>query len=637
MADDTRVGLPDLPLKPDEMTEAERILGLGDHAQALARFIAVCRTPMTIGIQGGWGTGKTSLMRMVEQSLKKEGVKTHGIWFNTWQYSQFSQEGRLAFSMLMNLTRKLRGVEAKNWPTDRARSAFKRFAVGLLKASALVAGTAVGTRLAGGDFDGEKLLDAFQGDDERLDDAMLFERLRDDFSAIVKQFTEATKCDKVVFYVDDLDRLQPARAIELLEVMKNFLDVDGAIFVLAIDYDVVVRGLQERKGYEDVGHMAEECKSFFDKLIQVPYRMPTASYKADRFLCEHFKDLHGRLPDFVEKNAKALLDVSIGNNPRSIKRLLNLHSLLRNLVVIKKTKKLADAQLNQLLVLTCIQMAYVRMYSLIAANSVYPGPEQILVAFTMIDDIQRDLVGNSDDLSEVNAEDAIEGIIKKVRQGDYKEVIKAKEGAFADAVRLVANEVAHTRSVQASKHHRNMAVLAKLLFKAIDNDNNKTIDEQERKWLEEVLDLAKSTSVVQEEDLDASAASRTARMNFYHLSASGPDGRPFLQPDCLLMFRDPKGRDEGVFKTAPTARPDFEHKGAFMKVTFEGTQQTLSTVTREIFRRIQNEKPGTELFGIAERQGTVPMIQYWVVERDGRHISLADIVDQCRSRMSTQV
>ncbi|MDC3956923.1 hypothetical protein KEG38_23890 [Polyangium jinanense] len=636
MADETRVGLPDLPLKPEDMTEAERILGLGDHAQALARFIAVCRTPMTIGIQGGWGTGKTSLMRMVEQSLKKEGVKTHGIWFNTWQYSQFSQEGRLAYSMLMNLTRKLRGVETKGWPTERARSAFKRFAVGLLKASALVAGTALGTRLAGGDFDGEKLLDAFQGEDERLDDAILFERLRDDFAEIVRQFKEATKCEKVVFYVDDLDRLQPARAIELLEVMKNFLDVDGAIFVLAIDYDVVVRGLQERKGYEDAGHMAEECKSFFDKLIQVPYRMPTASYKADRFLCEHFKDLHGRLPEFVDKNAKALLDVSIGNNPRSIKRLLNLHSLLRNLVVIKKTKKLADAQLNQLLVLTCIQMAYVRVYSLIAANCVYPGPEYVLVAFAMVDDIQRDLVSAAGDLNELNAEDAIEGIIRKVRQGEFKDVVKANEGAFADAVRLVANEIVHIRSAQSGRHLRNMSVLAKLLFKAIDTNNNKTIDENERKWLEEVLDLAKSTSVVQEEDIDTSAASRTARVNFYHLCAPGTDGRPLLSTDSVLLFRDPKGRDEGVFKAAPMAKPDVEHKGAFMKVTFEGSPQTLSTATREIFRRIQNEKPGAELFGTAEKQGTVPMIQYWVVEREGRQVPLSELVDQCRGRMSLQ-
>ncbi len=74
---------------------------------------------------------------------------------------------------------------------------------------------------------------------------------------------------RVVVFVDDLDRLQPQKAVEVLETMKIFLDCERCVFVLAVDYDVVARGVKAKYG-DTLSD--EKGKSFFDKIIQLPFK-----------------------------------------------------------------------------------------------------------------------------------------------------------------------------------------------------------------------------------------------------------------------------------------------------------------------------------------------------------------------------
>ena len=60
------------------------------HADALTEFIKYTSTPMTIGIQGEWGSGKTSLLNKIYHSLEKEGEKYLQIWINSWEHSLLS-------------------------------------------------------------------------------------------------------------------------------------------------------------------------------------------------------------------------------------------------------------------------------------------------------------------------------------------------------------------------------------------------------------------------------------------------------------------------------------------------------------------------------------------------------------------
>lgn len=84
-------------------------LGIAPYAEALSNFIARCDTPMTVAIQGDWGTGKTSLMNIVLERLRggssAQSIET--IWFATWQYAQFGATQSLSVSLLSTLLRKM--------------------------------------------------------------------------------------------------------------------------------------------------------------------------------------------------------------------------------------------------------------------------------------------------------------------------------------------------------------------------------------------------------------------------------------------------------------------------------------------------------------------------------------------------
>ena len=103
---------------------------------------------------------------------------------------------------------------------------------------------------------------------------------RDNFSEMVNLWVEGDDKKRVVICVDDLDRVQPVIALELLESIKNFLDVEGCVFVLAVDYEVVQQGMKEKLG---VDIQKTSGKSFFDKIVK-PFNMPKSSYDLKKYI-----------------------------------------------------------------------------------------------------------------------------------------------------------------------------------------------------------------------------------------------------------------------------------------------------------------------------------------------------------------
>jgi tRNA A37 threonylcarbamoyladenosine biosynthesis protein TsaE len=74
---DLLTGITDRPAR-----RAEDLLGLQQYAESLTQFILCCETPITIGIQGDWGAGKTSLMEMVQEtcwSAVSPGYRAFGV------------------------------------------------------------------------------------------------------------------------------------------------------------------------------------------------------------------------------------------------------------------------------------------------------------------------------------------------------------------------------------------------------------------------------------------------------------------------------------------------------------------------------------------------------------------------------
>lgn len=92
------IGVIDQPTSIDN-------LGMDKYMEGVAKFIKTTRTPLSISIQGDWGSGKTSLLKGIETKLnenqdEKNGqlqpqdttsnVKVKVVWFNVWEESQLN-------------------------------------------------------------------------------------------------------------------------------------------------------------------------------------------------------------------------------------------------------------------------------------------------------------------------------------------------------------------------------------------------------------------------------------------------------------------------------------------------------------------------------------------------------------------
>jgi len=347
-------GLRDNPIE----NKKEEKLGLTDYADSLSDFILICDTPITIAIQGDWGSGKTSMMNMISDTIKESTIC---IPFNSWQFSQFDLESYLHVTLLNQFLEKIGATETIKDFTSKVGRWMTKVAKTALVATA---DKALGGAAAGAIKD-----EMFAGDPTEIikEIANLKQKVQE---VLIKRLKEEGK-DRAVVFIDDLDRLAPEKAVELLEVLKIFLDIDKCVFVLAVDYKVVSQGLKKKFG-EDVGSM--KGKSFFDKIIQLPFNMPVSRYDADKYIIGILKSLNISFhPDDV-KEYRNLIESSIGFNPRSIKRLFNsfllILSVARKKNLFEESKQATlEERLRLLFGIQCMQTAWEDLYYFIIKNS----------------------------------------------------------------------------------------------------------------------------------------------------------------------------------------------------------------------------------------------------------------------------
>jgi hypothetical protein len=346
----TNLGLTDKPVG----SLAEESLGVKDYMEALSNFIETCETPMTIAIQADWGAGKTSMMNLVKERLSQKNKNIETIWFNTWQFSQFDMGDDLPISLLSQFVKRLGGEDSGE--VVKKLAGLTKKAGGMLAKVAL--GSAAGDLLDGGG----KVVDALF-DNDTLDVSEQIVKLKQDIETIVEKKITKDGNDRVVVFIDDLDRLVPEKAVELLEVMKLFLDIPRCVFVLAVDYNVVIKGLEKKFG-SNVDDL--KGKSFFDKIIQLPFNLPVAQYDVSKY----FKELlHGKFEykeDDIETFVK-LANSSVGFNPRSMKRLFNSLQLLKMVassknILVADSVATAEEKQRILFAILCLQTAYESMY-----------------------------------------------------------------------------------------------------------------------------------------------------------------------------------------------------------------------------------------------------------------------------------
>ncbi len=345
--------IPDIPCPEKDS------FGIHPYAKGLVKFIECTATPITIALQGEWGSGKTSLMNTLHGELCGPNGLFLPVWINTWEYALMRDSSSTLIQIISKMVQ-----QTANDNEAKRKVLFEK----VKKIGAVAAKTAI--TISGGD--GGSIDELFSNKSSSVGD------LRDELQETVNEKVRESGKRGFIFFIDDLDRINPPTAVELLELLKNIFTLENCVFVLAIDYDVVVKGLKPKFG-ELTDSNEREFRSFFDKIIQVPFSMPVGNYHVDEFLrdsllkigwCSSAQHENKLLMSRISEAAK----ITVGNNPRSLKRLLNNLSLIKciNEVQDKSDSSFLKEDLSVFLsfALVSMQIAYPKIYNVL---NKYPG------------------------------------------------------------------------------------------------------------------------------------------------------------------------------------------------------------------------------------------------------------------------
>lgn len=333
-----KTGCQDVPVA----SITEDMFDLSTYINGLCSFIRRCDTPITISIQGDWGSGKTSMMNMIRENL--QGT-VHSVWFNTWQFSQFDAGNSLVFSMIEVLLENLGCNEELRQRILNGLIGFSKTAIKVITEKG-ISGEAA-----------NKLGEMMEGGNVNFASEIL--HLKERFQNAINEKLKKEHKDRVVIFVDDLDRLQPVKAVELLEALKLFLDCENCVFVLAIDYEVVTLGIKQKF---NSGVADEKGKSFFDKIIQLPFKMPVAQYNIKKYIVGMMERLSVSTDEDEVSLFYNLIRYSTGFNPRSMKRLFNTFELL-DIITHSSLNEIRDPVRKRILfAVVCTQMCFEPFY-----------------------------------------------------------------------------------------------------------------------------------------------------------------------------------------------------------------------------------------------------------------------------------
>jgi predicted KAP-like P-loop ATPase len=271
-------------------------LNFSGVAETVAELVVQANArPISIGVAGAWGVGKSSMIKLVQAELeKRQSDKNRFVFvtFNAWLYQGYD-DARASLMDVIGDTLQ-REAKARQTGVEKTKEFLKRVRwTRVVKFAASVAATAAGfppIALAATALDtATKVLageDATTGA-ETLEDAAHkiteggagFVDPKTEYSppreidALRASFAEALNELGVtlVVLIDDLDRCLPETTISTLEAIRLFLFLPRTAFVIAADDQMIKHAVKRHF----VGLDDELVTNYFDKLIQIPIRVPT--------------------------------------------------------------------------------------------------------------------------------------------------------------------------------------------------------------------------------------------------------------------------------------------------------------------------------------------------------------------------
>lgn len=285
--------------------------------------------PYAISVDGLWGTGKTTIMKLLEKKLKEDDYPT--FWFNPWEYHQ-TQSVVLAF--LQKLATEFAHLFEGEKPLVGTKLLEVLLHVGMdavLKISTAKTISLKEIKLIAKEV--EEAEGGSKKEFEKYKDTV--EAIKSDFKALVTKIATEDhnrglrpQPKPLIIFFDDLDRCLPDDAVQLLEAVKNLFVVPGVqcIFVCGIDTRVAKQFIVEH--YAGIGE--EFAINYFRKIFNLSISMPYNPTSVEGMLADYaeslFKDIDTweNKSEKIELMAKMIYTRGIQTHNASLRKYLNI-------------------------------------------------------------------------------------------------------------------------------------------------------------------------------------------------------------------------------------------------------------------------------------------------------------------------
>ncbi len=287
--------------------------------------------PSSVGVYGDWGSGKSSLIRMSIKEFQEKEDDTVCIIFNGWLFEGYEDAKTALMGTILDTIQSKRTLtaKAKSCITGLYKSVDKfkllkngaKYGIDFLVTGGI--GTVTELTLknlfgklgdAGKEIDQETAIQAIQDELSNKEIRENIKQFQQNFSDLLAE----TNINRLVVFIDELDRCNPDTILETLEAIRLFLFTGNSVFIIGADERHISYAVK-RKFDEIEGQQINIGKEYLEKIIQYPIRIPRLNKEEVEFYitCLLFeKDLtpeeFKEIIEFLKREKlKSFLDFSI--------------------------------------------------------------------------------------------------------------------------------------------------------------------------------------------------------------------------------------------------------------------------------------------------------------------------------------
>lgn len=302
--------------EPILLTMNNDFLGTLKKAEAITNFIEhnekLLSSNNMIALYGEWGSGKSSILKTIEDKLNKEKYET--IWIDMWK--EESDYTNLNIKILNKILLSL------NIKSKQRKELLKSF---------LILGKGIKINVGPISYD---MRTNFEQLNKELENSQKTENFVLNFQERVDKYYQDTG-KQIIVFLDDIDRCSNDNMLNIIWNIKLLLSVKNIVFIFGIDRDAVTLALKNKYNNE-----ANKAYSFLEKIFPISFNVPHEFINKKNFDIL-IKNSFTNLEKGSYENIQKFFDKMKIINPRRIIKILNKYKILEEEL---ETKQLLNSK-----------------------------------------------------------------------------------------------------------------------------------------------------------------------------------------------------------------------------------------------------------------------------------------------------